>query len=563
MNWFTELWIGNGVAHTLLIYAIVIAIGVLLGKVKIFGISLGATFVLFCGILIGHLGVEVDPATLKFIQEFGLILFIFSIGLQVGPSFFSSFKQEGIQLNGVAMLIVGLNVVVALAIYFIAGNISMTDLVGVMSGAVTNTPGLGAAQQALIETVGDRASDLNESMSLGYAAAYPLGVIGIILSMVLLKAFFKINVDKEINEIEREKEDSQLKPHVITYQVTNKLIFDKAVTRLHSIIDRNFTISRLKRADGTIEIPQGETVIHQDDVLRIVMSAHDQDIFDAIIGPQVDLDWQIETSPKGIVSKRIVITNSELNGRKIGSIRLHEGYKVNVTRVYRAGVELLASPNLSLQVGDRLTVVGREEDVDRLGKRMGDSYKRLEHPNLFTMFIGIFLGIIVGSIPIMLPGMSVPMKLGLAGGPLIVAILIGRYGYKARLVTYTSTAASLMLRELGLSLFLASVGIAAGGKFVSTILSANGALWVLYGFLITIIPLLIAVVVARGKLHLNYCTIMGLVAGATTDPPALDYANTNTTAGNDAPAVAYATVYPLTMFMRVLIAELIIIFAVA
>ena len=398
-------------------------------------------------------------------------------------------------------------------------------------------------------------------MSLGYAAAYPLGVIGIILSMVLLKAFFKINVDKEINEIEREKEDSQLKPHVITYQVTNKLIFDKAVTRLHSIIDRNFTISRLKRADGTIEIPQGETVIHQDDVLRIVMSAHDQDIFDAIIGPQVDLDWQIETSPKGIVSKRIVITNSEINGRKIGSIRLHEGYKVNVTRVYRAGVELLASPNLSLQVGDRLTVVGREEDVDRLGKRMGDSYKRLEHPNLFTMFIGIFLGIIVGSIPIMLPGMSVPMKLGLAGGPLIVAILIGRYGYKARLVTYTSTAASLMLRELGLSLFLASVGIAAGGKFVSTILSANGALWVLYGFLITIIPLLIAVVVARGKLNLNYCTIMGLVAGATTDPPALGYANT--TAGNDAPAVAYATVYPLTMFMRVLIAELIIIFAVA
>ena len=461
MDWLTELFIGNSVAHTLFIYAIVIAIGVMLGKVKIFGISLGATFVLFCGILVGHLGVEVDPATLKFIQEFGLILFIFSIGLQVGPSFFSSFKHEGIQLNGVAMLIVALNVVVALAIYFIAGNISITDMVGVMSGAVTNTPGLGAAQQAIIETVGDRASDLNESMSLGYAAAYPLGVIGIILSMVLLKAMFKINVDKEINEIEREKEDSQLKPHVITYQVTNKLINDIPVTRLHNIIDRNFTISRMKRADGTVEIPQGETIICKDDVLRIVMSAHDQDIFDAIIGPHVDFDWQVETTPKGIVSKRIVITNNELNGRKIGSIRLHEGYKVNVTRVYRAGVELLASPNLSLQVGDRLTVVGREEDVDRLGKRMGDSYKRLEHPNLFTMFIGIFLGILVGSIPIMLPGMSVPMKLGLAGGPLVVAILIGRYGHKARLVTYTSTAASLMLRELGLCLFLASVGIAA------------------------------------------------------------------------------------------------------
>ncbi len=561
MDWFTELWIGNGVAHTILIYAIVIAMGVMLGNVKIFGISLGATFVLFCGILIGHLGVTVDGATLKFIQEFGLILFIFSIGLQVGPSFFSSLKQEGLQLNGVAMLIVALNVVVAFAIYFIAGNISITDLVGVMSGAVTNTPGLGAAQQALIETAGDRAGDLNESMSLGYAAAYPLGVVGIILSMVLLKAIFKINVDKEVEDIEHEKEASQLKPHVITYQVTNKLIYDIPVTRLHAIIDHNFTISRMKREDGTVEIPQGETIIRKDDVLRIVMSAHDQDIFDAIIGPHVDFDWQLETEPKGIVSKRIVITQGELNGRKIGSIRLHEGYKVNVTRVYRAGVELLASPNLSLQIGDRLTVVGSEGDVDRLGKRMGNSYKRLDHPNLFTMFIGIVLGIIVGSIPIMLPGMSVPMKLGLAGGPLIVAILIGRYGYKAKLVTYTSNAASLMLRELGLCLFLASVGIAAGGRFVETILSANGLTWVLYGFLITIIPLLIAVVVARAKLRLNYCTIMGLVAGATTDPPALGYANN--TAGNDAPAVAYATVYPLTMFMRVLIAELIIIFAVA
>ena len=561
MDWFTELWIGNGVAHTILIYAIVIAMGVMMGNIKIFGISLGATFVLFCGILIGHLGVTVDGATLKFIQEFGLILFIFSIGLQVGPSFFSSLKQEGLQLNGVAMLIVALNVVVAFAIYFIAGNISITDLVGVMSGAVTNTPGLGAAQQALIETAGDRAGDLNESMSLGYAAAYPLGVVGIILSMVLLKAIFKINVDKEVEDIEHEKEASQLKPHVITYQVTNKLIYDIPVTRLHAIIDHNFTISRMKREDGTVEIPQGETIIRKDDVLRIVMSAHDQDIFDAIIGPHVDFDWQLETEPKGIVSKRIVITQGELNGRKIGSIRLHEGYKVNVTRVYRAGVELLASPNLSLQIGDRLTVVGREEDVDRLGKRMGNSYKRLDHPNLFTMFIGIVLGIIVGSIPIMLLGMSVPMKLGLAGGPLIVAILIGRYGYKAKLVTYTSNAASLMLRELGLCLFLASVGIAAGGRFVETILSANGLTWVFYGFLITIIPLLIAVVVARAKLRLNYCTIMGLVAGATTDPPALGYANN--TAGNDAPAVAYATVYPLTMFMRVLIAELIIIFAVA
>ena len=309
MNWLTDLFISNSVAHTILIYAIVIAVGVILGKIKIFGISLGATFVLFCGILAGHLGLTVDAATLKFIQEFGLILFIFSIGLQVGPSFFSSFKKEGIELNSIAMLIVALNVVVAFAIYFIAGNISITDLVGVMSGAVTNTPGLGAAQQTLIDTLGIQAAGLNESMSLGYAAAYPLGVIGIILSMVLLRALFRINVEKESEAIEHEKEDSQLKPHVITYQVTNKLIYDITVTRLHNIIDHNFTISRLKRADGTVEIPQGETIICKDDVLRIVMSAHDQDIFDAIIGPHVEFDWQLETEPKGIVSQRIVITN--------------------------------------------------------------------------------------------------------------------------------------------------------------------------------------------------------------------------------------------------------------
>jgi len=558
MDWLIELVTGTSVAHSIFIYAIVIALGVVLGKVKFFGISLGATFVLFIGLLVGHLGLAIDASTLKFIQEFGLVLFIFSIGLQVGPGFFSAFKQGGFDLNGLALLVVLLNVGVAMAIYYLAGNISITDMVGVMSGAVTNTPGLGAAQQTLIETKGVAASALNESMSLGYAAAYPLGVIGIILSMVLVKAIFKINVDKESQAIEAEKENSQLKPYVVSYQVTNKLIVGKTVIRLHTIIDHNFTISRLRRADGTIEIPRGDTIIMKDDILRIVMSAQDEEVFDAIIGQQVDFDWKLENaSSHPIVSKRIVITQNDFNGRKIGSMRLHEGYKVNVTRIYRAGVELLASPNLSLQVGDRLTVVGREEDIERLAERMGNSYKRLDHPNLFTMFIGIFLGILLGSVPILLPGMSVPMKLGLAGGPLVVAILIGRFGYKFKLVTYTSTAANLMLRELGISLFLASVGIAAGGDFVATVFSANGALWVLYGFLITFVPLVIAVLLARGRWHLNYCTIMGVVAGATTDPPALEYANK--TAGNDSPAVAYATVYPLTMFLRVLIAEMIII----
>ena len=556
MTWLNELITGSGIAHAIFIYSLVIAIGVILGKVKFFGISLGATFVLFAGILAGHLGLAVDPSILKVIQEFGLILFIFSIGLQVGPSFFSSFKEGGLLLNGLAILIIVLNLAVALSIYFGAGNVTMTDLVGILSGAVTNTPGLGAAQQTLIETRGASATALNESMSMGYAAAYPLGVVGIILSMILVKAIFKISIVREAQEIDADNANSLLKPHVVTYRVTNTLIYNITIKRLQGIIDRNFVISRIKREDGSVVIPRSATELREGDLLLIVMSVQDEEVFDAFIGPQVEMDWKHDPAP--VVSRRIVVTNSKYTGRKLGSLRLHLGYQLNATRVNRAGVDLVASPNLALQVGDRITVVGNIDDINHLAEKMGNSLRRLDEPNLFTMFIGIFMGILVGSIPLMFPGMTVPMKLGLAGGPLVVAILMGRYGYKVKLVTYTSSSANLLLRELGICLFLASVGIAAGGNFAATVFSSNGALWVLYGFVITFVPLAIVVMLARGKFGMNYCTLMGLVAGSTTDPPALAYANK--TAGNDAPAVAYSTVYPLTMFLRVITAQLLVMF---
>ena len=436
--WFLDLLTQSTIAHAILLYAFVIAFGVILGKVKIFGVSLGVTFVLFVGIIVGQLyysfqpdAPAIDPGVLHFIKEFGLILFIFSIGIQVGPGFFSSFKKGGIVLNGLAMLIVGLDLVVALIIYFGVGNINITDLVGVLSGAVTNTPGLGAAQQTLNEVNYPDAANAIKSMSMGYAAAYPLGVVGIILSMILVKIIFKINLADETKTLEAEKEESQLKPYMITVEVTNRLIHNMPLARLISIIDRNFVISRMKKSGSDeIIIPTSKTIISEGDLLYMVISAQDEEAFVAIIGPKIEMDWKTDEQQGPVVSRRIVVTNHEYSGRKIGSLRLHMGYKLNATRVNRAGVDLLASPNLSLQVGDRITVVGNIDDINRLAEKMGNSMKRLNQPNMFTMFVGILMGIIVGSIPIAFPGMSVPMKLGLAGGPLIVAILMSRWGYK-------------------------------------------------------------------------------------------------------------------------------------
>ena len=551
MEWLSDLISGTSIAHTVFLYAIVIAVGVVLGKVKIFGVSLGVTFVLFVGILLGHFGLSVDGEILHFVKEFGLILFVFSIGLQVGPGFFASFKNEGVKLNLLAMAIIALNIIVALVIYFFDDSIGLM-IVGILSGAVTNTPGLGAAEQALSQLYTDGIITEVPQLALGYAVAYPFGVVGIILAMIIVRAIFRVNFQEETDKIERENNDSQLIPHIITYRTENKLIVGRTLSELSSMINRNFVVSRIKRNDEII-IPNSKTILQDKDLLLTVLSEADEEALTAFIGPKIEMDWEAIQAP--VISRRILVSKEEYNGRKIGSMRLRMGYRLNVTRVTRAGVDLLASPNLALQMGDRITVVGKEEDIDRLAEKLGNSMKHLNHPNLFTIFIGIMIGVIFGSMPFTVPGMPVPLKLGLAGGPLIIAILIGRFGHKMHLTTYTSTSANLMLREVGICLFLASVGISAGGEFVKTIME-GGLMWVLWGFLITLIPLLIVGSVGRGYYKLNYFTLMGLMSGACTDPPALAYSNK--VANNDAPSVAYSTVYPLTMFLRILTAQVLI-----
>ena len=502
---------------------------------------------LFVGILMGHFGYIVDDAILKFVREFGLILFIFSIGLQVGPGFFSSFKKGGMRLNALAVTGIALNVAIVLCIYYFGNINDISALVGVMSGAVTNTPGLAAAQQTISQMT--QSAEEANLMASGYAAAYPLGVVGIILSMFVIKGIFRIKTEDEIRKIEEEQEDSHLKPFLLTIKVSNQLVDGMTLVKLHDVVQTNFVVSRIMGAEGKVTIPKSTTEIHIGDLLLIVCSAQDADRFKAVIGTEVEMDW--ESTPTPVFSRRIVVTKSQYNGVALGSLRLHNGYKLNCTRVNRAGVDLLATPNLRLQMGDRITVVGNLEDIERLADRLGNSMKRLNQPNLITIFVGIILGIILGSIDI-----GFGMKLGLAGGPLVVAILLSRFGYKAKLVTYTSSSASLLLRELGICLFLASVGIAAGKDFAASVFNYTGMWWVIWGFVITVVPLIIVGCIARGHDKINFLTIMGLMSGGCTDPPALAYANNST--GNDAPAVAYSTVYPLTMFLRVVAAQALI-----
>lgn len=549
MDIFNELLMpGNtSIASTLILYSFVIAAGIYIGKIKVFGVSLGVTFVLFVGILMGHFGYIIQSDILKFVREFGLILFIFSIGLQVGPGFFSSFKQGGVRLNLLAVGTIALNVGIVLCIYYFGNVKDISALVGVMSGAVTNTPGLAAAQQTISQmTQSPEAANL---MASGYAAAYPLGVVGIIMAMFVIRGIFRINPEDEIKKIEASQADSQLKPFFVSVKVENRLVDGMTLVKLHDIIHTNFVVSRLMTPDNEVIIPKSTTEIHYGDVLRVVCSQADADSFRAVIGTEVEMDW--ESTPTPLFSRRIVVTKPEFNGVTLGSLRLHNGYQVNVTRVNRAGVDLLATPDLRLQMGDRMVVVGDLNDIERLGDRLGNSMKRLHNPNLITIFVGILFGIFVGSI-----NLGYGMKLGLAGGPLVVAILLSRFGYKAKLITYTSTSASMMLRELGICLFLASVGIAAGKDFAASVFNETGMWWVIWGFIITIVPLIAVGCIARGHDKINYLSIMGLMSGSCTDPPALAYANNST--GNDAPAVAYSTVYPLTMFLRVVAAQALI-----
>ncbi|MDR0421690.1 MAG: putative transporter [Proteiniphilum sp.] len=552
MNWLTELFMGTGIAHSILVIALVISTGLLLGRIKVFGISLGTTWILFFGIFLGHIGLRIDENVLHFLKEFGLILFIYSIGMQVGPSFFSSFKQGGITLNLLASGVVLLGVLITFIIYRVTG-LPIATMVGILSGAVTNTPGLGAAQQTFTDATGTA----DPSIATAYAVAYPLGVVGIILSIVLFRYIFKINFAKENGDLDDNDASKMTEAHVFSLQVMNPSIFGKNIRNVKRLVDKEFVISRVLHAKtGELVVPRTETVLEENDRILVVSNLKNIDAIEAFTGQRIDMDkgeWNKLDSL--LVSRRISITRPSVNGRFIGSLRLRNLFDVNITRVNRAGVDLIADSRLQLQLGDRVTVVGSEEAIANVEKFLGNSLKRLREPNLISIFIGIALGVLAGSIPFVIPGVPQPVKLGLAGGPLIVAILISRFGPKYKLVTYTTMSANLMLREVGIALFLACVGFGAGENFVETVVN-GGYMWIGYGVIITVVPLLIAGIVGRKVCRLNYFTLTGLIAGSMTDPPALSFANT--AAGNDVPAVSYATVYPLTMFLRVITAQLLI-----
>ena len=548
MNWFDTLCSSYlSTSNTILLYAIIISLGVFLGKFKIRGISLGITWVLFVGIFAGHLGFKIEPNTLHFIKDFGLILFVFCIGLQVGPSFFSSFKQGGITLNMLAMGIVFLNIIVALALYYIDGSIELPMIVGVLYGAVTNTPGLGAANEAL--------SQLNYSgapISLGYACAYPLGIAGAILAIIAIRYICRINTDKEEEYLKTHDKDGELLT-VLRLEICNDAIISKTLKEITQLTKYHFICSRICQ-QGIISKPDACTILHQGDFVTVVCKEEDIDAITKLFGKESDFNWDNENSP--MISRRILITKSEINGKRLKDLHLSNIYNIIVTRVNRSGVDLFADPNLELQIGDRVMVVGKKESIDQVAKLLGNELKKLDTPNIITIFVGIFLGILVGSIPLIFPGMPTPVKLGLAGGPLIIAILIGRFGYKMKLITYTTVSANLMLREIGIALFLASVGIDAGDSFLHTIIEGDGLLYVAYGAIITIIPLLIIGLLGRYVYHINYFSLMGLISGATTNPAALAFSSQ--TSNNDKPAVAYSTVYPLTMFLRIISGQVIL-----
>lgn len=549
MDWLTNLFFGNSVAQCVVVLSIVIAIGILLGKIKVCGLSLGVTWVLFVGIAFGHFQMNVDADILHFVREFGLILFVYSIGLQVGPGFFSSFKKAGIKLNAIAVSSIFTSVCVALLLAYIF-KVPMPTMVGIMSGAVTNTPGLGAATQTYIDITGKS----DPSISLGYAVAYPLGVIGVILSMIIIKSIFRISTKKELDKLAKSAEE-QGGAHRISISVENPSIAGKKIEEVVALANRHFVISRVCRKNGAIEIASPETILSVGDKILVVCDTSDMEFIISYLGVKIDMEWQkLDT---GLEARRILITNHQVNGKSLGKLGLFGGFSFNITRVNRAGIDLVAHSDLHLQVGDRVTVVGASSAIANVEKVLGNSMLKLRQPNLVPIFLGIFLGVVLGSVPIFLPMIPQPVKLGLAGGPLVVAILLSRFGTNFKMVTYTTVSASLMLREIGIALFLACVGISAGGDFVSTIVQGGGYKWIAYGFAITVIPTLLVGILARAFLKVDYFRLIGVLAGSSTNPPALAYSNA--LSGNDTPAVAYATVYPLSMFMRVIFAQLLII----
>ena len=560
MDWIINLFTNTeSVAHIALLYAIVIAIGVYLGKIKIGGISLGVTFVLFAGILAGHVGFTGPKEILTFVQDFGLILFVFMIGMQVGPGFFESFKKGGVTLNMLSASAILLNILVMFGCYYLFFDTSNPNnlpmMVGTLYGAVTNTPGLGAANEALLSVFPNGAP----SIANGYACAYPLGVVGIIGATILIKYICKINTADEEEQLnEEDAANPHAKAHNMHLRVENAYITGRTLREVSEFLNRDIVCSRLLH-NGEVSIPNSKTKFEVGDELLVVCAEADAEAIKAFIGPEVEAEWDREKDEvQHFVSRRIIVTRPEMNGKTLGKMHFSSVYGVNVTRISRQGMDIFAGRNHHFHVGDKILVVGPEENVNRVAEIMGNSVKRLDAPNIATIFVGIMVGIIFGSLPFAIPGMPVPLKLGIAGGPLIIAILIGRFGYRMKLVTYTTTSANMMLREIGLVLFLASVGIKAGAGFWDTVVQGDGLKYVGCGFLITVIPILIIGTIARLKFKFNYFTIMGMLAGTYTDPPALAYANAS--CSKEAPAVGYSTVYPLSMFLRIFTAQIVVLF---
>ena len=547
---YPNLW-GGGVAHSVLILSLVIAFGIMLGKIKVAGISLGVTWILFVGIVFGHFDLNLDEHLLHFLKEFGLILFVYSIGLQVGPGFFSAFKKGGFTLNVLAVLVVFISVLITVALHFITG-IPITTMVGILSGAVTNTPGLGAAQQANSDLNGIDAPEI----ALGYAVAYPLGVIGCILALLALKYLLHINTRKEEAEAEQGLGHLQeLTVRPVSVEIRNEAVDGKTIKEIKPLLNRAFVISRIRHRDSEneVELVNADTVLHLQDQILFISNPKDMEAIIAFFGRQISAEWEQD---KKLISRRILITKPELNGKSLAQLKIRNNFGASITRINRSGVDLVATPHLQLQMGDRVTIVGIELAVSHTEKVLGNSLKRLNHPNLIPIFLGIALGCILGSLPFMFPGIPQPVKLGLAGGPLIVSILISRFGPQYKLITYTTMSANLMIREIGISLFLACVGLGAGKGFVDTIIHEGGYVWIAYGAIITIVPLLVGGLIGRYAWKLNYYTLIGVLSGTNTNPPALAYSSELTSC--DAPAVGYATVYPLAMFLRVLTAQLLI-----
>ena len=553
---FEELLFGSSTAHIIFILAATIALGTLLGKVNLGGITLGVTWILFVGIAFGHFHMGIDPKVLGFVKEFGLILFIYSVGMQVGPGFFSSLKQNGLKLNALSLgvILIGILVTCLLAV---ASGTSLITLTGVMAGAVTNTPALGSAQQTYLDTMG--AND--PSIALGYAVAYPLGVIGLILALILLRKVFRVDPVQEDERLHREHVIETHDPDRITVVITNPQLEGKRVYEVARLLNRNFVVSRILKQGATPTLADAQTVLSVGDKVFFVSDPRDTEAVVTFLGQQIEMPqevWDEQSRDTELVSRRILVTRNSINGKQLGSLQLRKNFRVNVTRVNRSGVDLLAAPSLELLLGDRLTVVGSESDIAEVAGLLGNSQKRLREPNIIPMFIGILFGVLVGMIPFHISGIPLPVKLGLAGGPLIVAILLSRFGARFHLVTYTTISASLMLREIGISLFLAAVGLSAGPEFVSTL--ANGGLvWVWYGFLITVIPLLVMGLLGRWVFKFNYFALMGTLAGSMTNPIALSFVTSSSP--NDIPAVSYSTVYPLTMFLRVVSAQILVLAA--